>query len=170
MIGRSETIIKWALFGAATLLCLLLQGFVLQFITVAGVMPFLYPVLPAVVGMYEGPMGGAIYGLAVGAACDMTLPGPIPCLYTLVFPLVGLAAALIAQSWLPAGFVCALAVSAVAFLFTDALHCLVLALSSHAAWGAAGLVALKETALTLPFVLPVWALLRAIHRKCHLYD
>ena len=169
MIGRSETAIKWALFAAATLVCLLAQGFVLQYITVLGVMPFLYPVLPALVGMYEGALPGTVYGLILGVACDLTIPGAIPCLYTLAFPAAGLCAGLIAKSWLPAGVLCALAASTVSFALTDALRCLVLAFSGQASW-LAGLVAAKETALTLPFVLPACLLFRQVHRKCHFYD
>ena len=52
----------------------------------------------------------------------------------------------------------------------NALAALVLALTGHPAWASAGIVAAKETALTLPFAIPVFLLLRAIHVKCHQYD
>ena len=51
MIGRSEFYIKWLLYGAATFLMLLLQGFLLQYLRIFGVMPFLYPALAAVLSM-----------------------------------------------------------------------------------------------------------------------
>ena len=93
MLARNETIFKWTLYAAATVLCFLAQSLVLQRFTFWGVIPFLYPVLPAVTATFEGPAAGAVYGLAVGVACDSLLPGPIPCFYTLVFPLVGLCGA-----------------------------------------------------------------------------
>lgn len=170
MIGRSETMIKWALFAAVTVPCLLLQGFVLQFIAVAGVMPFLYPALPATVGMYEGPVGGAVYGLVLGVACDLTLPGPIPCLYTLVFSATGFFSALLVRSWLPAGLPCALLSASASFLLLDLLRCAQLALSGQSVWPAGALKTVQEIALTMPFVIPVWLLFRLVHRKCHLYD
>lgn len=162
--------IKWALYGAATLAALLFQGFVLQFLLLWGVMPFLYPALTALVGMYEGPVAGSAYALVLGVACDLALGGPIPCFYTLIFPTAGLCAGLMAESWLPAGVLCALAASAAAFVLTDAFHLLILALTGQRAFGTAALVALKETGVTLPFVLPVFLLFRAVSRKCHFYD
>jgi rod shape-determining protein MreD len=170
LIGRSETFIRWALFGAVTLLLLLLQGFVLQFVTIWGVMPFLYPVLVAVLAMWEGSVPGAVYGLVLGLLCDLTLPGPIPCLYTLIFPLVGLFAAVLSKSWLPAGFWCSLVVSVLAFVLTDAAHVVLLAARGHAAWSAAALTAGKETLATLLFVPVVYLVFRSIHRLCHRDD
>lgn len=169
MIARNELIIKWVLFGAAAALLCLLQGIAQSFV-IWGVIPFLFPAVVAVVGMFEGPVPGALFGLVMGVVCDLTVPGLIPCFHTLIFPLAGLAAALIAQSWIPAGFPCALVATIFSFLMTDAFHGLVLAMSGHAAWSAAALVALRETAVTLPFVIPVYLLLRAVHRKTHMYD
>ena len=126
MLARNETIFKWCLYGAATFLCFLAQGAVFQRITLWGVIPFLYPVLAAVVGTLEGPLAGSIYALALGVVCDSLLPDIIPCFYTLIFPLVGLCGGLIAKGLLSAGFICSLVSSAVAFLLTDSFHCLLL--------------------------------------------
>ena len=118
MLARNETIFKWALYAAATLLCFLAQAFLFQRLTIWGVIPFVYPLLAAIPAAYEGPVPGTVFALAVGVVCDLILPGPLPCFYTLVFPLVGLCASLLAQNWLPAGFLCSLAVAAAAFFFT----------------------------------------------------
>ena len=66
MLARNETIFKWALYAGATLLFFLLQGALLQRLTLWGVIPFVFPVLTAVLGMYEGPLPGSIYGLILG--------------------------------------------------------------------------------------------------------
>jgi len=158
------------LFGAATLLLFFLQGFVLQFLSVFGVTPFLYPVLVAVLAMWEGPLSGSVYGLVLGVLCDLAFPSSIPCFYTLIFPVVGLASAFLTQTWLHAGALCSIVVSALAFFLTDFFHCAVLALSGHAAWAAGGLLALKETCLTLVFLPAVYLLLWRVHLKCHVGD
>lgn len=165
MLARNETIFKWVLYGAAAVLCMLFQGFVLQRITLWGVIPFLYPMVAAVPATYEGPVPGTIYALAVGVVCDLMLPGPLPCFYTLVFPLAGLCAALISQSLLPSGTLCSLAVSAVAFALTDGFHCLLLWIDGKAAWGAGAAVAAREFAVTAVLAVPVTLLFRAIYRK-----
>ena len=136
MLARNETIFKWALYAGATAVFFLLQGFVLQRITFWDVIPFVFPILAAVLGMYEGPLAGSIYGLVLGVLCDLLLPASIPCFYTLVFPAVGLCAALISQSLLPAGFLCAAVTSVLAFFFTDAFHCILLWVRRKAAWAA----------------------------------
>ena len=53
MLARNETIFKWALYAGATAVFFLLQGAVLQRITLWGVIPFVFPILVAVLGMYD---------------------------------------------------------------------------------------------------------------------
>ena len=78
MIARNETIFKWLLYAAATALCFLLQGGLLQRLEFWEVIPFLYPFLAAIPATFEGPLAGSIFSLAVGLVCDLLLPSPIP--------------------------------------------------------------------------------------------
>ena len=168
MIARNETIFKWLLYAAATALCLFLQSSVLQRMEFWGVLPFIYPLLAAVPATFEGPLPGAIFSLALGLLCDLLLPGPIPCFYTLTFPLVGLCAGLLSQSWLPAGFLCSLVSAAAAFLLTGAFQCLLLWMRGAAAWEAGAMVALREFCVSLPLILFLTPLYRSVFRRTHL--
>ena len=94
MLARNETIIKWLLYTAAALACFVIQGTVLQRISIWGVIPFVYPAVAAIPATYEGTVPGTAFAVGVGVACDLLLPASSPCFYTLVFPLVGLCAAL----------------------------------------------------------------------------
>lgn len=170
MIARNETIFKWLLYAAATALCFLLQGGLLQRLTFWGVLPFLYPLLAAIPSTYEGPLAGTVFSLAVGVVCDLLLPGPIPCLHTMIFPLVGLCAGLLAQSWLPAGFLCSLVSAAAAFALTDGFRCLILWMQGKGAWEAGAAVTLREFSVTLPFIIPLTLLYRSVFRRTHLDD
>lgn len=165
MIARNETIFKWSLYAAATVLCLLVQGGLLQRLVFWGVIPFLYPLLAAIPATYEGPLAGTVFALAVGLVCDLLLPGPVPCLYTLIFPLVGLCAGLLSQSWLPAGFLCSFVSAAAAFLLTDGFRCLLLWMRGSAAWRAGALLTLREFCVTAPLVIPLTLLYRAVFRR-----
>ncbi len=167
MLIRTEILMKWLAYGLAAALVCLLQGAALQYVRLFGVMPFLYPLLAAVVAMLEGSSGGTVWCLTFGVACDAVLPGPIPCFYTMVFPVVGLCAGGIAVSWLPAGFPCAFIVSALAFFLVDGFHALLLALTGKAAWAAAGMLACREAGASLLFVPLVYLLFRRVHRKVH---
>ena len=170
MLARNETIFKWALYAAAAALCFFVQAFVLQRFTVWGVIPFLYPALAAIPATYEGPVPGTVFALAMGVVCDLLLPEPLPCFYTLVFPLVGLCASLIAQSWLPAGFLCSLAVTALGFVLTGVFHCFLLWTREKAAWEAGAFVCCRELLVSLPLTIPATLLFSAVHRRTHLDD
>lgn len=165
MIARNETILKWSLYAAATALCFLIQGGLLQRLPFWGVIPFLYPLLAAIPATYEGPLAGTIFSLCVGLVCDLLLPSPIPCLCTLVFPLAGLCAGLLSQSWLPAGFLCSLLSSAAAFALTGSFRCLLLWMRGAASWEAGAKVMLLEFCVSAPFILPLTLLYRTVYRK-----
>ena len=170
MIARNETIFKWSLYAAATALCLLIQGGLLQRLAVWGMIPFLYPLLAAIPATFEGPLAGTIFSLALGMVCDLLLPGPIPCLYTLIFPLAGLCAGLLSQSWLPAGFLCSLVSAAAAFLLHGGFRCLLLWMQGKAAWEAGALVMVREFCVAAPFILPLTLLYHAVFRRTQLDD
>lgn len=170
MIARNETIFKWSLYAAATFLCLLLQAGLLQRLEFWGVLPFLYPLLAAIPATFEGPLAGSVFSLAVGLVCDLLLPGPIPCLFTLIFPLAGLSAGLLSQSWLPAGFLCSLISAAAAFLMLDGFRCLLLWMAGKAAWQAGALVMLREFCVTAPLIFPLTLLYRSVFRRTRFDD
>lgn len=170
MLARNETILKWMFYGAVTVLMVLIQGSLLQRITIWGVLPFLYPLLPAALGMYEGSISGSIYGLTLGIFCDQLLCAPLPCFYTLVFPCVGLLSALISESFLPAGFLCGLTVSALSFLLTDVFHCFLLWAGGENVWQTGILVMIKEFCVSLPLLIPISMLFSAIFRRTHFDD
>lgn len=167
MLARNETIFKWFLYSAAAVLCLAVQGAVLQRIHLWGVIPFLCPLLAAIPATWESPTAGTVFALAVGVACDLLLPAPIPCFYTLVLPLTGLAASLLSHSILRPGFLCSLAAAAMAFALTDGFACFVLWSRGKAAWEAGAFLALREFCVTAPWILPVTLLFRAVFRRTH---
>ena len=162
MLARNETIFKWALYAGATAVFFLLQGAVLQRITLWGVIPFVFPILVAVLGMYEGPLPASVYALTVGVLCDLLLPASIPCFYTLIFPAAGLCAALISQSLLTAGFLCGVVTSVLSFV--------VLWAGGKAAWAAGAQVFLREVCVSILLVVPVVLLFSAVFRRTHLDD
>lgn len=170
MLVRNEIIIKWTIYAAATALWFLVQGAFCQRITLWGVIPFLYPMLAAIPATYEAPVPATIFALCLGVICDILLPGAMPCLYTLIFPVIGLCSSLLAQSLLPAGFLCSLVVTALSFLLTDLFRCLLLAMSGSSAWSTGLFLCLRELLVTAPLLVPVTLLYRAVYKKTHVYD
>jgi len=166
LLIRSEIIKKWALYSGATILIFLLQGLLLRHIVILGVFPFLYPVLTAITSSLEGTFPGTVYGLVLGVVCDLTIAAPIPCFYTLLFPIIALLAALISRRLLSSGFLCSLACSGMAFLLNGLFHALLLWLGGQSAWGTAAWLTLREGVLSLLFSPIVFFLFSAVHQKC----
>lgn len=170
MLARNETIFKWFLYAAAAVLCLTVQDALLRRFTVWGVIPFLCPLLAAIPATQESPAAGTLFSLAVGIACDLLLPAPIPCFYTLIFPLAGLCASLLAQGFLRAGFLCSLVSAAISFFLTDGFACFVLWSRGKAAWESGAFLALREFCVTAPLIIPVTLLFQAVYRRTHTED
>ena len=171
MVARSELILRWSVYGGAGLLVCLVQGLLLQRLSLWGVMPFLYPALAAMVAVWEGAVPrGAVYALCLGALCDLALPGSVPCFYTVALPLAAMLAGLLTRGWLSSNLLSALTASALSYLVTGLLHAGVLAVTGHGAFVTAMAVAGKEFLITLPALPLLYLLLRFLHEKTHLYD
>ena len=170
MLARSATIFKWTLYTLAGLVWAVVQAAFLQRVTIWGVIPFLYPLMPALPAIFEGPAAGTVYALACGVFCDLLLPSSIPCFYTLILPLVGLAAGLLSQSLIPAGYLCSAAAALPAYLLTGIFHCIVLWAQGHPAWGAAMSVTLRELCASLLWSLPMTWLFRRVYLRVHVDD
>ena len=101
MQPKSYTVFKWAVYALATLLFFALQGLVLDHVRVWGLTPFLYPILPAVEAMYEGPRRGPVFALVMGLFCDILIWGPFEGFYALSFTIIALISAVIGEkpSW-----------------------------------------------------------------------
>ena len=170
MLARNEIILKWLIYTAATALWFLVQGAFCQRITLWGVIPFLYPMLAAIPATFEAPVPATVFALCLGVVCDILLPGAVPCLYTLIFPVIGLCSSLLAQSLLHPGMLCSLAVTAVAFVLTDLFRCFLLAAGGVSPWGAGLSILVREFLVTAPLLIPVTALYRAVYKRTHIYD
>jgi membrane protein len=170
LLARSATIFKWTLYTLAGLVWAVVQAAFLQRVTIWGVIPFLYPLIAALPATFEGPAAGTVYALACGVFCDLLLPSSIPCFYTLILPLVGLAAGLLSQSLIPAGYLCSAAAALPAYLLTGIFHCIVLWAQGHPAWGAAMSVTLRELCVSLLWSLPMTWLFRRVYLRVHVDD
>lgn len=166
MLPKSYLAFKWIVYALATLLLCMLQSLIFSHIQVLSVSPFLYPVLPAVAAMYEGPKQGAFYGLSFGFLCDLLLPAPFTGFFVLLFPLIGLFSASIAGNMLSPGFFCAMLVSALGLLMTGGARILIRFLSGGDYLALMIWIALAEALLTLPSLAVVFPLFRTIHRRC----
>ena len=143
MLARSATIFKWTLYTLAGLVWAVVQAAFLQRVTIWGVIPFLYPLIAALPATFEGPAAGTVYALAAG---------------------------LLSQSLIPAGYLCSAAAALPAYLLTGIFHCIVLWAQGHPAWGAAMSVTLRELCASLLWSLPMTWLFRRVYLRVHVDD
>lgn len=170
MLPKSYIIAKWTVYSLATLLLFGVQFLLLDHVTLWGVHPFLYPILPALAAMYEGLRRGSTFALSVGLVCDLLLQGPFPGFYAIVFTLAAILSAQIAEFLLAPGWLCGFVVSFVSMFLCGFGRILA---AFFRAGGGAGFYpilmaaeGLKETAVTLPWVLLALPIYRFIRRRC----
>ena len=159
------TALIWTFYALAALLLCFFKRVLLGSVSVWGVLPFLPPVLLAVMASFEQPKAAVLSGIVFGALCDLVLPASLPCLYTLAFTAAALLISTLLSNLLQQGFARALLATVLAFLVTDLLQALALLPRS----GMSALLPMlhlfaKETALSCLLLLPSYPLLRAVHR------
>ena len=162
---RSYFIFKWVVYSLATLLLVLLQLFVLNYISPGGITPFLPPMVVGAVASYEGSRASPVYALVFGVLCDLAMAGAPAGFYTLVFTLSALIASLLAENLFSPGFLCSFMSTAVCYLVTALGRCAVFLHRGTASPAAVLLEAGKEYLVTLPCLVLVFLLLRQVHRR-----
>lgn len=160
-----DTAMKWSAYTLVCLLLLFLHTLTTAKLRVWGIAPFLPPLLPAVIASMEDRMEGVVFALSFGVLCDLALTAPIPCLYTVAFPLAALLASLLAGGVLQPGVLCSLAVSTTAFVLVDLIAAAALLIGGHAALPAILLRAVRELALSLPLLAVCHPMLGFLHRR-----
>ena len=157
------TALKWTFYALATLLLCFFKRVLLGSVTVWGVLPFLPPVLLAVVASFEQPKAAVLSGIVFGALCDLVLPARFPCLYTLAFTLAALLTSTVMSSLLQQGFARALVSSVLTFAVADLFQSLAM-LTRGAALPAMLYLFARETLVSCALLLPSYPVLHAIRR------
>ena len=145
------TALKWTFYALAAAALFFLRRLLLGSMTFFGVIPFLPPVILAVMASFELPRSAVI--------------APFACLYTIAFTLAALLISTVVSNLLQQGFARALLSTVLAFLLVDLLQAFALLPRS----GSTAILPMlhlfaRETALSCLLLLPVYPALRAIRR------
>ena len=151
------TALKWTFYALAAAALFFLRRLLLGSMTFFGVIPFLPPVILAVMASFELPRSAVIAGIVFGALCDLVLPAP--------FALAALLISTVVSNLLQQGFARALLSTVLTFLLVDLLQAFALLPRS----GSTAILPMlhlfaRETALSCLLLLPVYPALRAIRR------
>ena len=159
------TALKWTFYALAAAALFFLRRLLLGSMAFFGVFPFLPPVILAVMASFELPRSAVIAGIVFGALCDLVLPAPFACLYTIAFTLAALLISTVVSNLLQQGFARALLSTVLAFLLVDLLQAFALLPRS----GSTAILPMlhlfaRETALSCLLLVPVYPALRAVRR------
>lgn len=160
---RQTAALKWTFYALAALLLCFLRRLLLGSALFWGVLPFLPPVLLAVVASFEQPKAAVLSGIVFGALCDLVLPASFPCLYTLAFTLAALLTSTVMSSLLQQGFARALVSSVLTFAVVDLFQSLAM-LTRGAALPTMLYLFARETLVSCALLLPSYPVLHAIRR------
>ena len=116
------TALKWTFYALAAAALFFLRRLLLGSMTFFGIIPFLPPVILAVMASFELPRSAVIAGIVFGALCDLVLPAPFACLYTIAFTLAALLISTVVSNLLQQGFARALLSTVLTFLLVDLLQ------------------------------------------------
>ena len=164
---KSYLIFKWVVYSLVTLLLVLLQLFVLNYIHIQGIVPLLPPMVVGAAASYEGSRASPVYALVFGLLCDLAFTGAGvgAGFFTFVFTLAALLSSLLAENLFSPGFLCTLMSVTVCYLATALGRCAGYLHRGTAAIPAVLLVALQEYLVTLPWIVVVFLLFRQVHRR-----
>ena len=162
---RQTAALKWTFYALAALLLCFLRRLLLGSALFWGVLPFLPPVLLATEASLEQPKPAVLSGIVFGALCDLVIPAPFACLYTIAFTLAALLISTVVSNLLQQGFARALLSTVLTFLLVDLLQAFALLPRS----GSAAILPMlslfaRETALSCLLLVPVYPALRAVRR------
>lgn len=102
-------------YAAYILVVLLFQNLFFAEITVLGVRAMFVPAVIVAVGMYEGGVWGAVFGLLTGIFCDMSLGNTA--LFTALLPVVGFFSGMLFERAVNRSFFAYMCVSLAALVF-----------------------------------------------------
>jgi len=140
-----------------------LQGVILPFIRIGGLVPLLLPVASTGVALYEGRDIGGVTGFFAGILCDTSFNEPVGA-FTLLLTLLGLCIGTLSDAVILPGFV-TYYLSCTAVLIISAfvqMFPLLVLLEESPPLQALLSTAVQQTLYSLIFALPIWFFVRAL--------
>ena len=161
---KRDILLKIVLYCLYLALFYLLQAALFPRLAIGGIKPLILPVAVVGAALYAGSVPGALVGLAAGLLCDASMADGIAVL-TVVLTLEGALVGLLSEQFLRRSLLtlslCALA----ALLLCAFFQSFSLLFFRGAPLQPVLLRALWQTVYSMAFVLPVWALARAISTR-----
>ncbi len=160
---RRSDVTKWLTYALGVAVVWMAETLFLNRLPIFGVIPVLLPLAGVAVGLWEGALEGAVFGLCLGVFADAIYPG-LPGGMTLGLCVIGWLTGVMSQyrvrQNLPGYLICAVAATAALALARSAA-----ALLSHLG-AARDILSLagREMGCSLIYAIPVYLLFSLLHR------
>lgn len=151
------------LYALLLFLVMTIQNSVFGRVRILGVAPMFIPVVVAAVGMHEGGVWGAVFGLAAGYFTDRSFDNLL--LFTVMFPLIGFFSGMLVDNFLNRSFAAYLLMSFVALVIAAGGQALKLWIGVGALPLATLPVAGLQVLWSLPFAVPAYFLCRGLSAR-----
>ena len=164
MSDRQRAALKWALYGAAYLITFFFASCVFSRYPMHGAVPQMAPVAVAVVAVFEGSLGGSIFGLCVGFFACMSQYGVGPSMI-LCCTLIGLFAGLLQTGTLGKSLLGSIPTALGGMLAVEIVRVAGALISHRGSVGILLRLAGFETLYSMILLLPAYPLFRFVYRR-----
>ena len=141
----------------------LLQGLLLPYLRVFGLVPVLLPIVSTGTAIFEGRVRGGIFGLFTGIFCDLSYNQPT-IVFTVLLTLTGIAVGFMADTVLSRGFPTFFVTCAGVLLLVSFVQMFALLFFEGVPPEQLLLVAIYQTLYSLVFTIPIYFIVRPFGR------
>lgn len=167
MLTKKKLLTKWGIYALVMVLLFAAQQLFLDPIVLSPMGA------SALFSAYAGGRGGCpgradegtLFGTAAGILCDLSGHGVFSGVYTFSFFCIALLVAIIAKYWVMRNVFGSIVYALIAFAVIDLIQILYLTALHGAALSAALPLAGREIAVSIVFVIPIFFLYNALHKR-----
>ena len=156
-----EKVRRAIMYTALLFAALVLQNMVISEFPIFGAKALFVPALVVAVGLFEGGVWGGVFGLFAGLLGDSAFSGNTV-MFTVVFPILGFAAGLLADFMINRRFFSFMLLSLISLGFTALCQIFPLFAFDGAKLGDLLSTALVQTLWSLPFAAPIYLVTKRI--------
>lgn len=162
-MNKKELIILILLHALLLISVYVLQGVILPFIRIGGLVPLLMPIVATGIALYEGRYIGGISGLFAGILCDVSFNHPVG-VFTVFLTITGLFVGTLADTVILRGFVIYYLSCAIVLIISAFIQMFPFWVLQNVPLQVLIGTAIPQTIYSLILAFPIWFFVQALGR------
>jgi len=163
VMNKKELIILILLHALLLISVYVLQGVILPFIRIGGLVPLLMPIVATGIALYEGRYIGGISGLFAGILCDVSFNHPVG-VFTVFLTITGLFVGTLADTVILRGFVIYYLSCAIVLIISAFIQMFPFWVLQNVPLQVLIGTAIPQTIYSLILAFPIWFFVQALGR------